>query len=107
MDKKEIHEGLAELGLTDNQAKIYFALLECRQAIASDLSLKTGINRSVVYRTLEELIRQGLASYVISAGVKYYVAAKPEKILHQVAEKQALARKLVPHLLRLEKPAKE
>jgi len=49
-------EKLKEAGLTENESKIYLALLEIGPANAGLISRKSGLHRRVVYDSLDMLI---------------------------------------------------
>lgn len=78
-------EKLSEFGLSDKEAAIYLALLELGTVTASDVSEKSGVNRSSTYVVLESLLKQGLVSLSYKNSIKRYAAAPPERFL-QIAE---------------------
>ena len=89
---------LERIGLNLNEAKIYLALLELGQAQAGDISKKTQINRTTVYDSLERLIQNGLASFVISANKKVFKPVAPKKLLNQIEEKENAVKEILPEL---------
>ncbi len=111
MVEKEI---LKKIGLTDNETKVYLALLELGESLASKIGEKVNINRTHVYDIIESLIEKGLISYVVKNNKKYFNAAHPKRLidyLHekeiQLREQEENLRKIVPELLSLRKPKKE
>lgn len=58
-------EILKEIGMTETEIKVYIALLEQGESLASKISLKAGVERAVTYHILEKLIKKGIVSYVI------------------------------------------
>ena len=56
---------LREIGLTDNEIRIYIELLKQGEALASELANRTKVNRTLTYQILNKLIEWGLISYVI------------------------------------------
>lgn len=79
---------LEQIGLSKNEIKIYFALLELEQSSATPIVKKSGIPNSKVYPTLEKLIKRGLVSYVIKNNVKYFQAANPQNLIDFLNEKE-------------------
>lgn len=79
---------LLQLGLTGNEADIYLALLELGPSQVSKIVEKTRINRTNIYDRIERLISKGLVSYVIKNNRKNFYAAKPERIMRYLEEKE-------------------
>ncbi|KYK26312.1 hypothetical protein AYK26_05380 [Euryarchaeota archaeon SM23-78] len=79
---------LERVGLTQNESKVYLALLDLGSSLAGKISEKAGIHRRAVYDALNRLIEKGLVSYVIKSGKKFYEATNPEKILDVLKEKE-------------------
>ena len=105
---------LKEIGLTDNEIKVYLAMLEEEENLASKIAEKTKINRSLVYTILNNLIEQGMVGYVIKENRKYFRATDPEKILNVLKEKEEqikgqeeIIRHLIPELRKLKLFKKE
>ncbi len=83
-------EGLIEkLGLTENQAKVYLALVEEGPALVSEIGQKSDLNRTTCYDVLEKLVGYGLASYASGDGSKKkYVAESPETLVTYLERKK-------------------
>jgi len=94
---------LRELGLNENQAKVYIELTKRGSISAGELAKKLGINRSLTYIVLNSLVEKGLASHVTKNHKRFFSAAKPENIVRLVKEKEQIARGLLPELKNLEK----
>ncbi|MBN1385855.1 TrmB family transcriptional regulator [Candidatus Woesearchaeota archaeon] len=75
------------LGLSQNEAKVYIALLEMRSASAGLVAQKSGVHRVNVYDTLERLMEKGLVSTSSKAEKKYFEVASPEN-LKRIAERK-------------------
>lgn len=84
MDNKTLEKA----GLSPNEAKVYFALLDLGSSLAGKISEKAGIHRRAAYDALNRLIEKGLVSYAIKAGKKYYEASNPQKLLEMLKEKE-------------------
>jgi len=105
---------LKQIGLTDNEIKVYLAMLEEDENLASTIANKTKINRSLMYTILNNLINKGMVSYVIKENRKYFRATDPEKILNILKEKEELIKKqeeaiknILPGLRKLKLPKEE
>ncbi|MDO8628390.1 MAG: helix-turn-helix domain-containing protein, partial [Nanoarchaeota archaeon] len=79
---------LRELGLSDNEIKIYLHLLKAGVVTAYDISQKTGIYRVHVYDKLEKLMDKGFVTSLYQGPKKFFQAASPEKIQHYIDEKK-------------------
>lgn len=55
-------EELNKIGLSENEAKVYLALLEIGSATADEVAKKAGVKRPTTYVQLEELMKLGLVS---------------------------------------------
>ncbi|MBU2561630.1 MAG: hypothetical protein KKD17_04985 [Nanoarchaeota archaeon] len=107
-------EILEQIGLSKNEIKIYFTLLELEQSTATPIVKKSGIPNSKVYPTIDKLIRRGLVSYVIKNNVKYFQASDPKNLIEFLNNKEKLIaqqkgeiEKLIPEIERKRKLAKE
>lgn len=94
---------LKEIGLTETEIKVYIALLEQGESLASKISGKAVVERAVTYHILEKLIKKGIASYVIKENRKYFSAAEPEKLKSLLKEKEDSLNDLIPELAKLKK----
>jgi HTH-type transcriptional regulator, sugar sensing transcriptional regulator len=81
-------EALRNIGLTDSEIKVYFALLELGTTTKGPIVHKSGVASSKIYELLDKLIEKGLVSYVIKANTKYFEAASPKRILDYLKEKE-------------------
>src|SRR3989344_5182570 len=85
MDYK-ITENLKNLGLQENEARIYLALLERGKGTVTQISQSAGLNRTTGYDILERLALYGLASRAGSGTKKKIYAAEPPVRLKQYLE---------------------
>jgi len=76
---------LKELGLTDNETKVYLALLQNGILNPTKLAEKTGLHRSYIYDTLERLIEKGIINTVLVDNKKQYQSIDP-KALREIFE---------------------
>ncbi|MBI2044716.1 hypothetical protein HYT23_01525 [Candidatus Pacearchaeota archaeon] len=96
-----INSQLHEIGFTENEAKIYSALLELGPSHAGLISRKTGLHRRVVYDTIEMLIKKGLVGYILKNNKRLFQASNPRKILEILQEKEDSIQEILPEMLSL------
>ncbi|MFA6462316.1 MAG: helix-turn-helix domain-containing protein [Candidatus Woesearchaeota archaeon] len=85
----EKFELLEQLGLSQNEIKVYFSLLELEQSSATPIVKKAKIPNSKVYPILDKLIQKGLVSFVIKNNVKYFQASDPKHLIELLEKKEA------------------
>lgn len=83
----DIEIKLNQIGLTNNESKIYLALRTLGFTTTGPLIKKTKIHASKIYEGLNRLIDKGLATYITKSGTKYFQAVEPER-LFDLIEKQ-------------------
>jgi len=98
-----IVDNLVKFGLSEKEAKVYLACLELGDSLASDISLKSNLPRTLIYDILERLIDLGLVSYVIKNNVKYFRASDPEELMRIIQEKEQSIHEILPTLKNLQK----
>jgi len=81
-------ELLSEIGLTQSEIAVYFALLEIGSSSTGLIIKKSRIASGKAYLILDKLIQKGLVTYAIRAGTKYYQAKDPERLLDYMKEKE-------------------
>ena len=91
-------EILQEIGLSDNEAKVYLALLELGCSVAGKISEKSGVHRTNVYDALKRLIDKGLVAYILKDKTKYFEASDPERLMDMLKEKEDKLSKALPQL---------
>lgn len=79
---------LEQIGLSKNEIKVYFALLELDQSSATPIIKKSNIPYSKLYQTLDKLLGKGLVSFVIKNNVKYFQANTPDNLIDFINEKE-------------------
>ena len=73
-------EKLLKLGLSDNEAKVYLAMLELGPATVIEISAKAGINRPTTYVQIENLKKLGLASTQLKGKKTLYIPESPDHL---------------------------
>lgn len=53
---------LKKIGLSENEAEVYIALLELGSATAQEIAAKSGIKRTTIYVQIEALMKMGLVT---------------------------------------------
>jgi len=91
-----INASLRTAGLTENESKVYLALLELGPSHAGIISQKTGLHRRVIYDTIEMLIKKGLIGYIKQNNKKLFQASQPERIQEIIQEKQNSINEIMP-----------
>src|ERR1044072_7579592 len=105
-DKASAENLLIEVGLSQQEAATYLALLELESVSVRKVADKTGINRGTTYDAIKKLIAHGLVSVRQTGQREYFSAESPEKIHDILRDKrkelwrsQQTAQKGVPALL--------
>lgn len=80
---------LKEAGLTDNETKIYLALLKKQRLTYSQLSEITNINRSTCYAVVKQLIKQGIIKADLGQPIVQLIAQPPQSIVEKLGQEQA------------------
>ena len=71
---------LANLGLSENGAKVYMAMLELGPATVLEISAKAGVNRPTTYFQIEALKKLGLVSSQTKGKKQLFIAEAPEQL---------------------------
>ena len=71
---------LQDLGLTQNEAKIYEVLIENNKLSTGEISSKSGIHRRNVYDSISRLSNKGLIFTIIGQEDNIYQAVSPIKL---------------------------
>lgn len=98
-----IVEDLKEIGLSENEAKIYIALLGLGPSTTGPIIKRTGLYRVIVYDTLEKLLQLGLVNYSLKKNRKHFEAEHPKQIMELLKNKEIVARSIVESLSKLKK----
>ena len=93
------HSELEELGLKEEEAKVYLAVLELGGSYVSAIAKKAGVHRVACYHTLGNLTKKGLMSSFTKNGVKYFAVESPKILVNQMEEKFSHAKKILPELM--------
>ncbi len=91
-------KSLVSYGLTENEAKIYLALLQKVEASVFELAKATGIPRATVYITLEKMRSSTLVSSLKKNNVLYYTPENTSRLKSLLSEKQKTLEEILPEL---------
>lgn len=75
-----IEKELESIGLSEKEAKVYRASLEIGNGTASEIAIKSGVNRATTYFTLENLMKKGLISASNNEKKQIFFAENPSQI---------------------------
>ncbi len=99
---------LKKIGLSENEARVYVALLELGNATAQETSKKSGVNRPTTYVQIENLMKMGLiSSFEKDSGrgsTKTFFKAEDPEHLVNVLEKEKKEAALRESVLRAALP---
>jgi len=104
---------LENIGLTNQESRVYLALLKLHEAQTGILCKETNIASSNIYSILDALMKKGLISYRIQNNIKIFQPSPPEALEEIFKEKQLTIKKQEKDIfslierLRNETPEKE
>ncbi|MCX6733363.1 MAG: hypothetical protein NTX63_00960 [Candidatus Peregrinibacteria bacterium] len=89
---------LMQLGLTDEEARVYLACVEIGGGPVSIVAKRAKVHRVSCYHTLENLEKKGFLSQFNKNGVRAFAPEPPETFLKKAEEQVNLAKGLLPQL---------
>jgi sugar-specific transcriptional regulator TrmB len=102
-----IEQVLQEIGLTQNEIKVYLTLLELGESKTGEILKKSRLNSGRIYEILNSLQEKGLVSFILKSGVKYFSPADPKRVNDYLnLKKKAIEKqeqdynKILPELLK-------
>ncbi len=100
-------EQLKEIGLTDNEVKIYLLLLKQGLMNPSEIAKKSGLHRGYIYDALERMQEKEVISSILKDKKKHFQAILPENLVELLRFRLENFQKIVPELIKLEQTKKE
>jgi predicted transcriptional regulator len=91
-------ELLREIGLSQNEARVYEALLQIGEASVQNISLRSKVHRRNVYDSLNKLMEKGLVSEIFVKKEKNFKAINPTRLLTLLKEKEEKINKVLPEM---------
>lgn len=98
---------LKELGLTDNEVRIYLLLLKEGIMNPTQISQKLGLHRGYIYDALERMQEKEVVSIILKANKKHYQATNPQNLIELLKFRLESLQKIVPCLIKLSELKKE
>ncbi len=99
-----------ELGFTEGEIKVYFALFDLGETTVGPISKKSQVTHAKVYPILEKLIEKGLVSHIIKENRRKFSATNPNQLLEFVdkkirslEEEKTKIKEVIPSLLEKQK----
>lgn len=92
---------LQNLGMTEEEAKVYLTVLELNGSYVSAIAKRAKVNRVGCYYTLDNLVKKGLLTSFAKNKIKYYSAESPKVLVNLMEEKFERAQALLPELMSL------
>jgi len=93
-----VEKTLEKLGLSPNEAKIYNALLDLKEASVGQITKNSNIHRRNVYDTINRLIDKGLIFPIVTKGGNHYAAVDPDKLSELLQEREISLARALPNL---------
>ena len=91
-------EQLKQIGLTDNEVRIYLFLLKNDISNPSKISQKLGLHRGYVYDTLRRMQEKGLVNSILKNNKKFFQATNPQGVTELLRMKLENFEKIAPDL---------
>lgn len=98
MEKNTTIETLKDIGLTENEARVYLACLGLGATTAISIARVTDIKRPTVYTIIESLKTKGLMSIEIQGFKQKFTASDPAQLEKVLESKQHKFKNLLPEL---------
>jgi sugar-specific transcriptional regulator TrmB len=99
-------EILREIGLTQGEISVYYALFEVGESSVGPISKLSRITHAKVYPILEKLISKGLISHTIKDGRKHFSPSDPNRLVdyietkvEKLEEEKTIVKELIPELI--------
>jgi len=102
-----MEEELKLLGLNDSDIKVYLALLEIGESVASKIAEKANVPRSSIYDILNRLVKEGMISHVTKDYLRYFNAIDPKVIAENLEYKKNRIDDILPNLEKIRNKSSE
>jgi sugar-specific transcriptional regulator TrmB len=97
MDRAYLLSVLEELGLSPNEAKVYFASLQSGPASVTEVARASGVKRTTVYSVLTSLAEKGLVAKEVHKFRQRFVPREPNELLHLLEIQRKKLDQALPH----------
>ena len=95
---QKISDNLKTLGLTENEAEIYLALVKHSPCFVAPLVQETKKHRQMVYNALDTLLERNLITRSVQQGKYLYELSDPERLMAMVKEQELVAREVIERI---------
>ncbi|MFH1649211.1 MAG: helix-turn-helix domain-containing protein [Candidatus Woesearchaeota archaeon] len=89
---------LKKAGLTGNEAKVYSVLIQCLGLPAGEVAKKAGLDRSLTYTVLNNLVNKGMAYYALVDNKRSFYASDPVNLMNPLEQNLDFIKELIPKL---------
>ena len=101
MKNTTLTDALKDLGLSENESKVYFASLSLGPATVLKIARVAEIKRTTVYSVIEALQQKGLMNVEVRGLKKLFFAAAPEKLESILEARKDRFKSLLPEFAAL------
>jgi len=99
---EKLIESLVDIGLSDNEARVYLAGLELGPCTVLQLAKHSGVKRTTIYTVIESLQAVELIKIELYGWKKLFTALKPDNLGTALNRRQKLLTSLIPKLENLQ-----
>jgi len=103
----DIYEKLQKAGLTGNEAKVYLELLKKGELSANQIAKNIGMDRTLTYTVLNNLIEKGQVNYTIRENKKFFSCSNPDNLINPLKAKEFIVFDLIKELKTIKKEEKK
>ena len=97
-NQSKLSQSLIEIGLNENEAKIYLASLSLGTATVLQLAQVSEVKRTTVYEVVEALLQKGLMKKEIQGFKTLYAPEHPERLENALDSRRMILHKIYPEL---------
>jgi len=97
----KIEKILEEFGLSKSKGTVYLAALETGSGSVFEIAKRAKLPRTTVHEIIQNLVAQGLMSFVTRGRTRIYTVEPPEKLKTLLKEKEHLLETALPELTSL------
>lgn len=81
-------EELKDIGFTDGEIKVYWAMVRLKRSSIGLISKESGITPAKTYIILDKLLKKGLIAKIKEGNIMYFILNNPERLLTYLDEKK-------------------
>ena len=89
---------IKQAGLTENEAKVYLALLELGKSNVGKIADKSKVHRTNIYDSIRSLERKCLVKSFDEGKKKHFEAASPENLMSIIRKKEERLKSIIPEM---------